>query len=79
MDRINNFELLVIIVVGIFQLILFFKLWGMTNDIREIKKKYLKSNEADTQSMQRVVREHSNKQFQDRTLKWGNEQEEAKE
>lgn len=29
---------------GLLQLILFFKIWGMTNDIREIKEKYLSSS-----------------------------------
>lgn len=30
---------LIAVIFGILQLVLFFKLWGMTNDIREIKKK----------------------------------------
>lgn len=38
-----TFTGLVVIVFGILQIILFFKLWGMTNDIREIKNKYLNS------------------------------------
>ena len=36
----------VIIVFGVLQIILFFKLWGMTNDIREIKEKYLSQTKA---------------------------------
>lgn len=32
---------LIAIVVGVLQIILFFKLWGMTNDVREIKETYL--------------------------------------
>lgn len=32
-----------IIVFGILQIILFFKIWGMTDDIREIKNKYVNS------------------------------------
>lgn len=32
------------IVFAVLQIILFFKLWGMTNDIREIKNKYLSLN-----------------------------------
>lgn len=35
---------IIIVVFGILQLILFFKIWGMTNDIREIKNKYLGSS-----------------------------------
>ena len=31
---------LVILVVGILQIILFFKIWGMTNDVRALKKKF---------------------------------------
>jgi hypothetical protein len=30
-----------VVVFGIFQIILFFKIWGMTDDIREIKNKYI--------------------------------------
>lgn len=37
---------IVIIVFGILQIILFFKLWGMTNDIREIRKEYINKSEA---------------------------------
>lgn len=31
---------LVMLVVGILQIILFFKIWGMTNDVRALKKKF---------------------------------------
>lgn len=31
----------ILLVFGVLQIILFFKLWGMTNDIREIKNKYV--------------------------------------
>ena len=37
----ETFIILIIFIFGILQLILFFKIWGMTNDIREIKEKYL--------------------------------------
>lgn len=33
---------IIFIVFGVLQIILFFKLWGMTDDIKEIKNKYLK-------------------------------------
>lgn len=36
---------LVAVLFGILQIILFFKIWGMTNDIREIKEKYLSSTD----------------------------------
>lgn len=32
---------IILIVFGVLQIILFFKIWGMTNDVREIKNKYL--------------------------------------
>ena len=35
---------LILVVFAILQIILFFKIWGMTNDIREIRDKYLKSD-----------------------------------
>lgn len=33
------------IVFGVLQIILFFKMWGMTNDIREMRNKYLKDED----------------------------------
>lgn len=36
---------IVIIVFGILQIILFFKLWIMTNDIREIRNQYINKSE----------------------------------
>lgn len=33
---------IILLVVGVLQIILFFKLWGMTNDVREIKDRYLR-------------------------------------
>lgn len=38
MDGFLTFISLVVFVFGILQIILFFKLWGMTNDIRTIRK-----------------------------------------
>lgn len=37
MESITLLVSIVIIVFGILQIILFFKIWGMTNDIKEIK------------------------------------------
>lgn len=37
-----TFTGIIIIVFGILQIILFFKIWGMTNDVKAIKNKYLK-------------------------------------
>ena len=38
MENITLFVSIVIIVFGILQIILFFKLWGMTNDVKKIRK-----------------------------------------
>ncbi|WP_077154539.1 hypothetical protein [Bacteroides bouchesdurhonensis] len=37
---------IIIIVFGILQIILFFKIWGMTNDIRKIREKYFLSSDS---------------------------------
>lgn len=47
METTLNFVSIIIIVFGILQIMLFFKLWGMTNDISEIKdiiKLFLKND-----------------------------------
>lgn len=38
---------IVFVIFAILQIILFFKIWGMTNDIREIKNKYLHPEDLD--------------------------------
>lgn len=38
MDGFLTFMSFVVLVFGILQIILFFKLWGMTNDVRTIRK-----------------------------------------
>lgn len=46
METTLNIVSIIIIVFGILQIILFFKIWGMTNDISEIKvmvKDYIKN------------------------------------
>lgn len=40
METTLNIVSIIIIVFGILQIILFFKLWGMTNDVKELKKLY---------------------------------------
>lgn len=37
MEGMFNFVGIIIIVFGVLQIILFFKIWGMTDDIRSIK------------------------------------------
>ena len=44
MEGMFTFVGIIIIVFGVLQIILFFKVWGMTNDIREMKDKYMKDN-----------------------------------
>jgi len=44
MEGLSSFTGVIIIVFGILQIILFFKLWGMTDDIKTIKDKYLESS-----------------------------------
>ena len=39
MERISLFVSIVIIVFGVLQIILFFKLWGMTNNVKKIANK----------------------------------------
>lgn len=40
MEGILNFISIIFIVFGILQIILFFKVWGMTNDVKELKNLY---------------------------------------
>lgn len=41
----DSFFLFVMIIVGVFYIILFFKVWGMTNDVRELKNFFLGENQ----------------------------------
>lgn len=36
---------IILLVFGVLQIILFFKIWRMTNDIKEIRNKYLKDED----------------------------------
>ncbi|WP_065218404.1 MULTISPECIES: hypothetical protein [Butyricimonas] len=49
MDGLIIFTGIVITVFGILQIILFFKIWGMTNDVKQIKNKYLSEKRNITQ------------------------------
>ena len=47
------------IIVAIFNIILFFKIWGMTNDIRELKKDHFDSHmPEDVPQLRAYLREH---------------------
>lgn len=43
---------IILFIWGILQIILFFKVWGMTNDIRDLKKDYFNENVFSTKIMQ---------------------------
>lgn len=45
---------IIVSVFGILQIILFFKLWGMTNDIKKIKNKYVGGNFPETDNSQKI-------------------------
>lgn len=40
-----EFLTIVLLVFGVLQIILFFKMWGMANDIKDIRNKYLKDED----------------------------------
>ena len=40
-----DFLTIVLLIFGVLQIILFFKMWGMTNDIKEMRNKYLKDED----------------------------------
>ncbi|WP_195545844.1 hypothetical protein [Bacteroides finegoldii] len=40
-----DFLTIILLIFGVLQIILFFKVWGMTNDIREIRNKFLKDED----------------------------------
>lgn len=44
---------IIFIAFGILQIILFFKVWGMTNDIKAIKNKYV--NKVEEESSQQII------------------------
>lgn len=35
---------IILLVFGILQIVLFFKIWGMTNDVRDLKERYFNLN-----------------------------------
>lgn len=40
-----DFLTIILLIFGLLQIILLFKVWGMTNDIKEIRNKYLKDED----------------------------------
>lgn len=39
-----NILSIILLVFGVLQIILFFKLWGMTNDVRSLKDQFIANN-----------------------------------
>lgn len=42
----TEFVFIIVIVFGILQIILFFKIWGMTNNVKEMRDYFLKEKDA---------------------------------
>ena len=40
-----DFLTIILLIFGVLQIILFFKVWGMTNDIKDIRNKHLKDED----------------------------------
>ena len=52
-----TFYLIIMILFGILQIILFFKIWGMTDDIRKLRKKFVDAEiEKNTESTSEEVK-----------------------
>ena len=52
MEGLMTFTGIVIIAFGILQIILFFKVWGMTNDVKTMKDELVGSNSKDLRKIQ---------------------------
>lgn len=52
----EGFITFIVIVFGVLQLILFFKIWGMTNDVDKLKSKFCKSKESEISFEEMLVR-----------------------
>lgn len=66
MESTLNFVSIIVIVFGILQIILFFKLWGMTNDIKDIKNKYLNINKNETIGTSNIISTEEYEVFPDK-------------
>lgn len=54
MENLLTFTGVVMIAFGVLQIILFFKMWGMTNDVKEIKRRYFEELEISKQKRETV-------------------------
>lgn len=50
-----EFISIIVIVFGILQIILFFKIWGMTNDVKELRKHFITERKSQSESQQTDV------------------------
>ena len=55
MEGITLFVSIVIIVFGVLQFILFFKIWGMTNNIKELKNLYSENSKRLLSSIDKLI------------------------
>ena len=55
MEGITLFVSIVIIVFGVLQFILFFKIWGMTNNIKELKNLYSENSKSLLSSIDKLI------------------------
>lgn len=65
MEEMMAFVWIIVFAFGVLQIILFFKLWGMTNDIREIKEKYLNTKNQSIEFVQKTDFEQIDKKVPD--------------
>nr|DAL72486.1 MAG TPA: hypothetical protein [Caudoviricetes sp.] len=59
---------IIFIVFGVLQIILFFKIWGMTNDVRNIKEMYESEREAHYRNLNRTNPNTKNQEESDLSI-----------
>lgn len=59
MEAYTVFISFILFVFAILQIILFFKIWGMTNDIRDIRNKYLQEGDVYKKQEQTLIQTNS--------------------
>ena len=57
METTMNIVSIIIIVFGILQIILFFKVWGMTNNVSELKKMYEEKSDRLIWGINKIIEE----------------------
>ena len=59
---------IIFIVFGVLQIILFFKIWGMTNNVRDIKEMYESEREAHYRNLNRITPNPENQKGSDLSI-----------